>query len=73
MATKHIISPGIGFSPDSVMYIITRGLSIGTAAIVSPDGAAKVVAYAPPPVTIVQGSRIPRIINDPRAPKIVKK
>lgn len=26
MAVKHIISPGIGFSPGSVKYIVTRGL-----------------------------------------------
>lgn len=27
MPIKHLISPGIGFSPGSVKYIITRGLS----------------------------------------------
>ena len=26
MSTKHIISPGIGFSPGSIKYIVTRGL-----------------------------------------------
>ena len=29
MPVKHIISPGIGFSPGSIKYIVTRGLSIG--------------------------------------------
>lgn len=32
MAVKHIISPGIGFSPGSVEYIVTRGF--GASAIV---------------------------------------
>lgn len=27
MPIKHLISPGIGFSPGSVKYLITRGLS----------------------------------------------
>lgn len=27
MPVKHLITPGIGFSPGSVQYIITRGLS----------------------------------------------
>ena len=26
MTTKHMISPGIGFTPYSVRYIVTRGL-----------------------------------------------
>lgn len=26
MPVKHLISPGIGFSPGSVMFIVTRGL-----------------------------------------------
>lgn len=26
MPAKHIISPGLGFSPGSVKYIVTRGL-----------------------------------------------
>lgn len=29
MAVKHLISPGIGFSPGSVKYIVTRGLFPG--------------------------------------------
>lgn len=29
MPIKHLISPGIGFSPGSPKYIVTRGLSIG--------------------------------------------
>lgn len=29
MPIKHMISPGIGFSPGKVQYIVTRGLSIG--------------------------------------------
>jgi len=33
---KHLISPGIGFSPGSVKYIVTRGLSIGAVVAVSP-------------------------------------
>ena len=33
MPVKHIISPGIGFSPGSVKYIVTRGLTIGAAAL----------------------------------------
>lgn len=34
MATKHIISPGIGFSPGSVKFIVTRGFAISQAAAV---------------------------------------
>ena len=26
MTTKHMISPGIGFTPNSVRYIVVRGL-----------------------------------------------
>ena len=26
MAIKHLVSPGIGFSPGSIKYIVTRGL-----------------------------------------------
>lgn len=29
MSTKHLISPGIGFSPGSIKYIVTRGLIAG--------------------------------------------
>lgn len=29
MAIKNIIAKGIGFSPGSVMYIVTHGFSIG--------------------------------------------
>ena len=29
MPVKHLIGPGIGFSPGSVKYIVTRGLTIG--------------------------------------------
>jgi len=36
MPVKHLISPGIGFSPASVKYIVTRGLSIGAVAIITP-------------------------------------
>ncbi len=32
MSTKHMISPGIGFSPGSVRFIVTRGL-LGIVAI----------------------------------------
>lgn len=37
MATKHLVSPGIGFTPGSVKYIVTRGLfpSGAVAAIVA--------------------------------------
>lgn len=28
MPIKHLISPGIGFSPGSVKYLVTRGLSM---------------------------------------------
>ncbi len=73
MAIKHIIGAGIGFSPGSVKFIVTRGFATGAAGAVSPDGAAKVVAYSRSPATVVQGSRIPRIINDPMTPKIVRK
>lgn len=31
MAVKHIISPGIGFSPGSVEYIVTRGFGASQA------------------------------------------
>lgn len=31
MAIKHIISPGIGFSPGKVQYIVTRGFGVGIA------------------------------------------
>ena len=34
MAVKHIISPGIGFSPGSVKFIVTRGLSIAAVAAI---------------------------------------
>ena len=27
MAAKHLISPGIGFSPGHVKFIVTRGLT----------------------------------------------
>ena len=42
MATKHIISPGIGFTPGGVKYIVTRGLIAAPAVVaptlVTPDG-----------------------------------
>ncbi len=34
MTVKHIISPGIGFSPGSVKFIVTRGLSTTSAPLV---------------------------------------
>ena len=42
MATKHIISPGIGFTPGSVKYIVTRGLIAGPPLIyyLDPDSGA---------------------------------
>lgn len=73
LAATVSLDINIAASVDALMLTNYRASVTGTAAPVSPDGAAKVVAYAPPPVTIVQGSRIPRIINDPRTPKIVKK
>ena len=52
MATKHIISPGIGFSPGSVKYIVTRGLITSAATtyyaygtVNRPDRAATVNRY----------------------------
>jgi hypothetical protein len=35
MAIKDIIAPGIGFSPGSVEYIVTRGFDIGAVVIVN--------------------------------------
>ena len=35
MSVKHIISPGIGFSPGSVKFLVTRGFA---QAAVTPDG-----------------------------------
>ena len=32
MAIKDMISPGVGFTPVSVEYIVTRGLDAGAAA-----------------------------------------
>ena len=37
MAIKDIIAPGIGFSPGSVEYIVTRGFDIGAIAGIEPD------------------------------------
>ncbi len=34
MAIKDMISPGIGFTPGSVEYIVTRGLDAGPAIVV---------------------------------------
>ena len=31
MAVKDLISPGIGFTPASIKFILTRGLGIGAA------------------------------------------
>ena len=40
MPVKHLISPGVGFSPASVKFIVTRGLSIGVVVDISmPDNA----------------------------------
>ncbi len=36
MATKHIISPGIGFSPGSIEFIVTRGLAAAIPAATPP-------------------------------------
>lgn len=36
MPTKHIISPGLGFSPGSVKYIVTRGLLPADQGIIIP-------------------------------------
>ncbi len=33
MAIKDLISPGVGFAPGSVEYIVTRGLDAGAAAV----------------------------------------
>lgn len=37
MAIKDLISPGIGFSPGSVEYIVTRGMDSGEAVIIPGD------------------------------------
>lgn len=34
MTIKHMISPGIGFSPGSVKFIVTRGLFTTSAPVV---------------------------------------
>jgi len=36
MPVKHLISPGIGFSPGSVKFIVTRGLLAGAAVVEAP-------------------------------------
>ncbi len=36
MAIKDLIAPGLGFTPGSVLYLITRGLSMGSAVTVFP-------------------------------------
>ena len=33
MAIKDLISPGIGFAPGSIKFILTRGLGIGAAVV----------------------------------------
>ncbi len=73
MATKNIIAAGIGFTPGSIKFIVTRGLSIGAVAAVSSDGAAKVVAYAQAPATLIQDHRVGKAVQSSRMPKMVKK
>jgi hypothetical protein len=73
MATKNILAAGIGFTPGSITFIVTRGLSIGAVAAVSPDGAAKMVAYAQAPATVIQDPRVGKVVQSSRVPKIVKK
>ena len=46
MSTKHIISPGIGFSPGSVKYIVTRGLiAAPQGTVFGPEGRAIVLFH----------------------------
>lgn len=73
LAATIDLDVNIAASVDTLILTEYQASVTATAAAVSPDGAARVVTCAPPPATVVQGSRIPRIINDPRAPKIVKK
>ena len=44
MPIKHIISPGIGFSPGSGEYIVTRGFVAGE--VIIPTGDFRTTAYA---------------------------
>lgn len=37
MPVKHLVSPGIGFSPGSVKYVVTRGLTPGVAPVPTTD------------------------------------
>ena len=46
MSVKHIISPGIGFSPGSVKYIVTRGLiAVPYGTVFGPEGRATVLFH----------------------------
>jgi hypothetical protein len=63
LAATVSLDISIAASVDALMLTNYQASVIGTAAAVSPDGAAKVVAYAPPPATVVQGSKISKIIK----------
>ena len=73
MAIKNIIAAGIGFSPGSVKFIVTRGLSIGAAVAVSSEGAARVVTYAQDSPTVVQNTGVGRVVQASGVSKVVKK
>ncbi len=72
MSISGVVTRGFGVW-GSAVQVIMRGFAIGTAVAVSPDGAAKIVAYAETPARVVHESKMTRIINDSRVPKIVKK
>lgn len=65
MATKDIIAAGIGFSPGSVKYIVTRGLSIGVSIPVAVEETLSGGWWIRPKQheTIVAPKRVRRIIR----------
>ena len=72
MSISGIVTRSFG-SWGSVVGVVTRGVGIGAAIAVSPDGAVKLVTTMHRSANIAHGSRAIKIINDPRAPKMVKK
>ncbi len=67
MAIKHIISPGIGFSPGSVKFIVMRGLKSGE--VVTASGMAE-MAFTSDQPEMTFTSKQPEMTFTSEQPKI---